>query len=87
MREDHNTREDRLDLLIKYMKLEMEDVHIKPQDCLAKMRNKKNESIVAGHYMNDETFLTYSLISSHQEKYQTTIFHTKRQAQNWSTDN
>ena len=51
----------------------MKDIHIKPQDRLAYMEKKKMKLISAGHYMNDETFLSYVLTSLPQEEYQTLI--------------
>ena len=48
----------------------LEDIHIKPQDWLAHMEKKKNELANAGHIMDDETFLTYVLMSLPQEEYQ-----------------
>ena len=70
---DPKTREDKVDLLIKFMKLRMEDVHITPQDWLAYMEKKKMESMNSGHFMNKETFLTYVVMSLPQEEYQTMI--------------
>ena len=58
---------------MKFMKSKMEDVHTKPQDWLAYMEKKRMELISTGHYMNDETFLTYVLMSLPQEDYQTMI--------------
>ena len=55
------------------MKLRMDDVHNKPQHYLAYMEKKKMELINACCYMNEETFLTYVLMSLPQEEYQTTI--------------
>ena len=46
---------------MKFMKLELEDIHIKPQDWMAQMEKKKNELVNAGHIMDNATFLTYVL--------------------------
>ena len=70
---DPKTREDKVNLLTKILKLRMEDVDVKSQDMLSYMEKKKMELINASHYMNKETFLTHSLMSLPQQEYQAMI--------------
>ena len=49
------------------------NVHINTQDWLAYMEKMTIQLIYAGHSINNETFLTYVLMSLPQEEYQTMI--------------
>ena len=70
---DPKSREDRVDSLTKFMKLMLEDIHIKPPDWLPHMEKKKSELTNAGYIMHEETYLAYVLASLSQEQYQTMI--------------
>ena len=77
MRWDPNSREDKIDSLMKFIRLKMENIQIKPQDWMAHMERKRNELENAGHETVDETFLTHVMASLPQEGHQTTILTLK----------
>ena len=68
------------------MKLRLEDIHTKPQDWLEYMEKKENELNNAGHFMDNETYLAYVLVSLPQEE-PSNDFGTKRSVQKRYTIN
>ena len=72
-RSDPKSREDKIDSLMKFIRLKMENIQMKTQDWMAHMERKRNELENACHEMDDETFLTHIMASLPQEEYQATI--------------
>ena len=74
---DPKSREDKIDSLMTFIWVKMENIQIKPQDWMAHMERKRNELENAGHEMDDETFFTHVMASLPQEEYQATILTLK----------
>ena len=74
---DPKSREDKINSLMKFIRLKMENIQMKPHDWMAHMERKINELENAGHEMDHEIFLTYVMAFLPQEENQDTILTLK----------
>ena len=67
------TREDKVEVYIKFLNYKLENIRQKPMDWLAFMEKKRTELSNTGHVMEDETFITHLFNSLPQVEYEGAI--------------
>ena len=80
------TREDKVEVYMKFLNYKLENTRQKPMDWLAFMEKKHTELMNTGHRMDEETFITHLLNSLSQSEYKGAILVTKDKLRNGNVE-